>query len=72
MKLVANWRNAWRWFSMHCLILAGAIPCAWDGLPDDIKQHIPPSWMGAISAAVAISGVVGRLVDQSKRVPDER
>ncbi|QLW90603.1 hypothetical protein HV175_19385 [Klebsiella oxytoca] len=26
MKLVDDWKSAWRWFSMHALVLAGIIP----------------------------------------------
>ncbi|HCQ8124604.1 TPA: hypothetical protein OL914_000041 [Klebsiella quasipneumoniae subsp. similipneumoniae] len=66
MKLVDDWKNAWRWFSMHALVLAGVIPTVWAELPPDLKTAIPPGAMGAITAVIAACGVVGRLVNQSK------
>ncbi|HBX6085249.1 hypothetical protein SS21_23545 [Enterobacter roggenkampii] len=66
MKLVDDWKSAWRWFSMHALVLAGIIPTVWAELPPDLKTAIPPGSMGAITAVIAACGVVGRLVNQSK------
>lgn len=66
MKLVDDWKSAWRWFSMHALVLAGVIPTVWSELPPDLKTAIPPGAMGAITAVIAACGVVGRLVNQSK------
>ena len=66
MKLVDDWKSAWRWFSMHALVLAGVIPTVWVELPPDLKTAIPPEAMGTITAVIAACGVVGRLVNQSK------
>lgn len=66
MKLVDDWKSAWRWFSMHALVLAGIIPTVWAELPPDLKTTIPPGAMGTITAVIAACGVVGRLVNQSK------
>ncbi|MEY8027130.1 hypothetical protein [Klebsiella quasipneumoniae] len=66
MKLVDDWKSAWRWFSMHALVLAGIIPTVWAELPADLKTAIPPGAMGTITAVIAACGVVGRLVNQSK------
>lgn len=67
MKLVDDWKRCWRWFSIHCLALAGAIPATWATLPDDLKSHIPAECMGTVTLVVAVCGVVGRLIDQRKR-----
>lgn len=66
MKLVDDWKSAWRWFSMHALVLAGVIPTVWAELPPDLKAAIPAGAMGSITAVIAACGVVGRLVNQSK------
>ncbi|EPJ4017170.1 DUF7940 domain-containing protein [Klebsiella pneumoniae] len=66
MKLVDDWKSAWRWFSMHALVLAGIIPTVWAELPPDLKTTIPPGAMSTITAVIAACGVVGRLVSQSK------
>lgn len=66
MKLVEDWKCGWRWFSVHALVLAGAIPAVWAELPPDLKSSIPPGAMGAITAVIAACGVIGRLVNQDK------
>lgn len=66
MKLVEDWKRAWRWFSVHALVLAGVLPAVWAELPPDLKSSIPPGAMGAITAVIAACGVIGRLVDQDK------
>lgn len=66
MKIVDDWKSAWRWFSMHALVLAGIIPTVWAELPPDLKTTIPPGAMSTITAVIAACGVVGRLVSQSK------
>ena len=66
MKIVDDWKSAWRWFSMHALVLAGVIPPVGAELPPALKTAIPPGAMGAITAVIAAGGVGGRLVNQSK------
>lgn len=67
MKLVDDWRKAWKWFSVHALILAGILPTVWLELPPDLKSSIPPGTMSAIAAVIAACGVIGRLVSQEKK-----
>lgn len=66
MKLVDDWKKAWKWFSVHALILAGLIPSVWIELPADLKSSIPAGAMSAITAVIALCGVIGRLVSQGK------
>lgn len=66
MKLVDDWKSAWRWFSMHALVLAGIIPSVWAEFPPDLKLVIPASLMGIITAVVAVCGIVGRVINQAK------
>lgn len=67
MRLVENWKQCWKWFSIHALLIVGVLPTVWATLPPDLKAYIPPSIMGLITAAVAVSGIVGRVTDQSKK-----
>ena len=67
MKLVDNWKSAWKWFSVHCLWLSAAIPNVWAALPADLKSSIPATHMAVIAGLIAFCGIVGRLVDQEKK-----
>lgn len=68
MKLVENAKNAWRWFSVQAMVLAGAIQGAWLFVPDDLRASVPQSWLQSITLALMVMGVAGRLVKQ-KDVP---
>lgn len=67
MHLVENWKQCWKWFSVHTILILGILPTVWVTLPPDLKSYIPPSMMGVITAVIAVSGIVGRLTDQSKK-----
>lgn len=64
MTLVKNWRKAWRMYSAQALAAVAALPVIWMELPPDIKALIPPKLTAYIIPAVAIAGLVGRLIDQ--------
>lgn len=67
MKLVSDWRDAWRWFSVHALALAGVLPGAWEALPQRWQDVVPVSWVATAAAVTAALGIYGRLVDQGKQ-----
>lgn len=66
MKLVEEWRGAWRWFSLQAMVLSGVVQAAWDALPVDLKQYLP-HWLGLVlSLSLLLLGIGGRLVKQRK------
>ena len=69
MRLVENWKQAWKWFSMWAFVVIGTIPVVWMNLPADVKALMPDSWnkwvFVSITAAAVLGGV-GRVVDQTK------
>lgn len=66
MKLIPNWRRAWRMFSVQAMTLAAALQGTWAMLPEDLKAALPPTLVPVVSIALLLAGVVGRLVDQPK------
>jgi hypothetical protein len=64
MKLVDNARNAWRWFSVQSMAVAGAIQGTWLALPPDLKSRVPADLVDMLTLAVLALGIVGRVVDQ--------
>ena len=61
MKLVSNWRKAWKWLSMQFIALA----LVWETIPDDVKLSVlSPDWLGRITFALLILAGVGRMIDQ--------
>lgn len=68
MKLVPNWKKAWRWYSVNCPLLAVALLGAWAALPEKMQDSFTPAELKAMAIALIVFGVLGRLVDQTKPV----
>jgi hypothetical protein len=66
MRLVEEWKSAWRWFSLQAMALTAAIQAAWGAMPDDLKQHFPAKAVSAVSIALLLLGIGGRLLKQKK------
>tara|TARA_R110000868_G_scaffold215878_1_gene466023 strand:- start:1332 stop:1538 length:207 start_codon:yes stop_codon:yes gene_type:complete len=66
MKLIANWKKAYRMLSVQAMAVAGAIQGTWVLLPEDLKTTIPPNIVYWVTMGLLAFGIVGRLVDQPK------
>lgn len=69
MKLITNWRKAYKMLSVQAMALATAIQGTWAVLPDDMKTTIPPQAVQWITMGLLVFGIVGRLVAQPKVQP---
>ena len=63
-KLIPNWRQAWRMFSVQAQASSVAILGAWQALPDDLRGKVPEPVVLGIVGALLVFGIVGRLIDQ--------
>jgi len=64
LKLIENWRNAWKWFSVHAMVYAAAIQGAWLQVSDDMKAHIPSYLVSGLTITLLVLGIAGRVVKQ--------
>lgn len=64
MKLIPNWRHAWRMFSVQAMAIAAAIQAAWPTIPGDLKSAIPANVVHWVSLVLLVAGIAGRLVQQ--------
>jgi len=67
MKLISNWRSAWKWFSVQAMGLASVLLLAWAAVPEDLKSGLPPSVGTGLVVLILFCGIVGRLVDQEPK-----
>lgn len=67
MKLVENWREAWRWHSAQALAVLALLPVVWTELPPEAQALVPEEWRPYVLAALALAGLVGRLQKQGAR-----
>ncbi len=66
MKLIPEWRKAWRMVSMQAMVIAQAGLGAWVAMPDDLREHVPVSGVIAFACTMLGIGIVGRVVKQDK------
>lgn len=63
-RIIADWRKAYRLWSVRLSALGLAVMSAWPSIPQDIRELIPGQrWIAAIMFAAVI---LGRLVNQEK------
>lgn len=63
MKLVEDWKKAYRWFSVQIMGIIAAVGMAWPLMPADLKTHLPENILPYISA-IAFVGILARVVKQ--------
>jgi len=66
VKLVENWRQAAKWFSVQAFAAIIALPMIWASMPTDVKAYLPDEWKPWVMVALALAGIIGRMVDQKK------
>ena len=66
MKLIPDWKEAWRWFSVQALAAIIALPIVWGMLPADVKALLPDGWEPWAFVVLAAAGLIGRVIDQNR------
>lgn len=64
IKLVEDWRKAWKWFSVNAMVAAAAIQGTWLQIPDDMKAHIPQTLVSGTTIVLLVLGIAGRIIKQ--------
>jgi hypothetical protein len=64
MRMVDGARGALRWYSVQAMAVALAVQAAWTALPPDLAARVPDWVASAVTGAVLVLGILGRLVDQ--------
>lgn len=67
MKLVDDWKDAWKWISVNCMVLAGVVQTAWISIPDDLRSTMPSYIVHALTIGLLLMGVAGRLIKQGEK-----
>jgi hypothetical protein len=65
MKLISNWKDAWKLFSVQAMALTLALLGAWVALPSDLKDALPHWAIALIAGIILAAGIIGRLVKQA-------
>ncbi len=65
MKLVENWKSAWKWFSIQIAVVGAAVQGAVLAFPN-LKDWLGDGVTHLVGLAILVGLVGGRLVDQTK------
>ena len=60
MKLVSNWKSAWKWISVQFIALAAL----WESIPIEAKAVLEPSTQSWITLGLLVAAGLGRMIDQ--------
>jgi len=69
MKLVPDWKQCWRWNSMHAMGFAGVVITVWNLLPEDFQNAFPHHVVLGLASGTLVLGIIGRLRDQGTPPP---
>lgn len=67
MKLVANWKSAWKWFSVQFVAAAGAVQLSVLAFPEIVRAWLPDWLTHLLAMVLLLAAVLGRLVDQKRQ-----
>jgi len=66
MKLLPNWKKAWKWFSVQFIAAASIVQLVLLSFPITLQMYIPNSVMQVLVLVLLAGAIMGRLVDQTK------
>ena len=66
MRLVPDWKDAWRWWSIQIATLIAAVNLAWETLPKEALDVIPVDLRGWITLVLSVLMIGARLIQQGK------
>lgn len=64
LKLIYDWKQAWRWSSMRFLAAGGVIQGSLLAFPTQLQQYLPPwllSGLAEFALFCVIAGGIGRI-----------
>lgn len=61
MKLIEDWKQAWKWASVRCMSAGLAIQGAWMFIPEDMKDSLPKSLVSVVTITLLFLGVAARI-----------
>lgn len=66
LTLIENWKNIWKWYSTHAMVIYTALVSYYAQMPAVDKASLPLWVIYLIQAVIVVSFVVGRLIKQEQ------
>lgn len=72
MKLVPNWKQGWKWLSVHLMAIGAAFTATWVAVPETMRAFLPDKWAHMAAMVTFLAGLAARFISQpTKPVPPE-
>ena len=68
MKLIDNWKNIWKWYSTHAVVIYTALVSYYAQMPAADKASLPLWVIYSIQGILFISYIIGRLIKQEPTI----
>lgn len=66
MKLIDDWKQVWKWYSTHAMVIYMALVSYYVSLEPTVKEQIP-NWMLYTSIVIAgVTFIIARITQQAK------
>jgi hypothetical protein len=69
VKLIDNWKQAWRMFSVQAMAAALMLQAVWPEIPPEIKAELPANLVHWVTVGTVLLGIVLRVVRQPAVTP---
>jgi hypothetical protein len=66
MKLIPDWREAWRYFSVQCAALLAFVSACYDYLPD-VQAYLPEGWVKWMALVIIVARLIRQGADKEER-----
>lgn len=67
MRLVTDWKCAWRWASVWFMTLATIVQGTWLSIPDDLRDKLPHHIASITTMVLLFLGIAGRITQSGKK-----
>jgi hypothetical protein len=65
MKLIEDWKSAWKMLSVQANIVGASIIGGYMYLPEEFKKEIPTKYVLIAAGVSFLAGLIGRIIDQN-------
>jgi len=63
--LVPDWKQAYKWISVHAMLWASVIQIVWFELPEEMKASVSPKIVSILTVVLLVLGIGGRIINQN-------
>lgn len=71
MKLIEEWKQAWKLLSVQANGISVALTASYVALPDKMQDVLPAKYVLIAAGAIAVLGTIGRVIQQKPKATDE-